>query len=224
MPLRGLLRSPLTRPRKARREISASRSSCAKNSGESRSCPDRTDVATALFLVQGLEILLHLRLEVARYLFAGDGLFHHLPVLAEHAHVLQPRGHVGAASDHVGVEPVLLALPRLALHAHIVRICAESLTWIPLRGLALPLAGHESLPLGEVALLAGSPLARAVPTAAALSTATVALAAALQALAVPSPVLELAHLRERALHRVHGLVRLPALECLHSLRDVPAPG
>src|SRR5678815_2609307 len=132
MPLRGLLRSPLTRPRKTRREISARRSSCAKNSGESRSCPVRTVVATALFHVQRLEILLHLRLEVARHLLAGDGLLHHLPILAENSHVLQSREHVGAPPDHVGVEPVLLALPRLALHAHVIGIPAEPLTRIAL--------------------------------------------------------------------------------------------
>src|SRR4030095_868403 len=145
MPLRGLFRSPLTRPRKTRREISARRSSCAKNSGESRSCPVRTVIATALLLVQRLEILLHLRLEVARHLLAGDGLLHHLPVLAEHTQVFPPRGHMGAPPDHIGVEPVLLALPRLALHAHVIRIPAEALTRIALGVRALPLAGHEKI-------------------------------------------------------------------------------
>src|SRR6185369_6089723 len=179
-----------------RREISARRSSCAKNSGESRSCPVRTVVATALFLVQRLEILLHLRLEVAWHLLAGDGLLHHLPVLAEHTQVLQSRGHIGAPPDHVGVEPVLLALPRLAFHPHVIGIPAEALTRIALGVRALSLAGHEALALREITLLAGSALAGAVTTPPRSAT-TVALAASFQALAVPPPVLELAHLRER---------------------------
>src|ERR1700693_3383004 len=183
MPLRGLLRSPLTRPRNTRREVSARRSRCGTNSGEMTSCPVRTVVATALFLVQRLEILLHLRLEVARHLLAGDGLLHHLPVLTEHTQVLQSRRHIGAPPDHVGVEPVLLALPRLTLHAHVIGIPAEALTRIALGVRPLPLAGHEALALREVALLAGSALAGTV-TAGALPATTVALAASFQALSV----------------------------------------
>src|SRR5580765_1782394 len=132
MPFRGLLRSPFTRPRNTRRESRARRSSCAKKSGESRSCPVRTVVATGLFLVQCLEILLDLRLKVPRHLLASDGLFHHFPVLPEHTHVLQPRGHVGAAPDHVRVQPVLLAGPGLALHPYVVGIRPETLTRISL--------------------------------------------------------------------------------------------
>src|SRR5262245_5288851 len=104
MPLRGLFRSPLTLPRKERREIRANRSSWARNSGESRSCPVRTDVATPLLLVQGLEVLLHLRLEVPRDLLARDRLLHHLAVLPEDAQVLQARRQVGSSPDHVRVE------------------------------------------------------------------------------------------------------------------------
>src|SRR5574337_745554 len=76
-------RSPFTRPRNARRESSEKRSSWARKSAESNSWPDRT-VDTILFLVQRLEVFLHLPLEVARHLLPRDGFFHHLPVLAQH--------------------------------------------------------------------------------------------------------------------------------------------
>ncbi len=60
-----------------------------------------------LSLVQRLEVLLHLPVIVARDLLAGDVLFHLLAVLAEHPEVLQPRGYLAAASDHVGVDAFL---------------------------------------------------------------------------------------------------------------------
>src|SRR5262245_26558839 len=222
MPLRGLFRSPLTRPRKVRRERSARRSSCAKKSAESRSCPVRAVVVTALSLVERLEVLLHLRLEVARHLLAGDGLLHHLAVLPEHPQVLQARWHVGTPPHHVGVEPILLARARFALGAHVVRIAAQALTRIALRVRALALARHHPLALRQITLLAGSALTGAV-TPAPLPAAPVAFAAPLQALAVASLILELAHLRERALHGLHRAVCLPALQGVHPLRDVAAP-
>src|SRR5512132_3092699 len=125
MPLRGLLRSPRIRPRKERRETSASRSSCVRNSDESRSCP-RIAVAT-LSLVERLEVVLHLPVVITGHLLSDDVLFHLLPVLPEHAQVLKPRGHAPAAPDEVRVHAVLASRPRLALDADVKGIGAEAL-------------------------------------------------------------------------------------------------
>src|SRR5713226_4334573 len=155
MPLRRLRRSPFTRPRKDRRESSVSRSSWVRKSADSSSCPERT-VGTALFLIQRLEVLLHLSLEVARHLLARDRLFHHLPVLPQHAHVLHARGHLGAPAHHVGVDALLASRPRLALHAHVEGVAPEPPGGIALRGPALAPAGQQALALREVALVAGA--------------------------------------------------------------------
>src|SRR5262245_5673221 len=184
MPLRGLFRSPLTRPRKARRETSARRSSWARNSGDSRSCPVRTVVATPLFLVQGLEVLLHLRLEVPRHLLAGDGFLHHLAVLPEHAEVLQSRGHVGSPSDHVGVEAVLLPGAGFPLDSDVIRGSAQSLCRIALGVGALALARQHALALGEIAFVSRAARLTRPALATALAAAAIALAPPLQALAV----------------------------------------
>src|SRR5215831_10669019 len=222
MPLRGLFRSPFTRPRKERREISASRSSWARNSGDRRSCPVRTVVATLLFLVQGLEVLLHLGLEVSRHLLARDRFLHHLAVLAEDAQVLQPRGHVRASPDHVRVERVLLAGAGFSLHAHVVRRGAQPLGRVALCVRAPALAGEHALSLGEVPLVAGA--ARLTSALAApLAAPAIALAAAAEALAVASLLVHRAHLGERAFHGLERLVGLAALERLHALRHIAAP-
>src|SRR5216684_3830555 len=185
MPLRGLRRSPLTRPRNERRESRLRRSSWVRKSAESSSWPART-VATPLFLIQRLEVLLHLTLEVARHLLPRDGLFHHLPVLPEHAHVLQTRRHLGAAPHHVGVDALLPPGPRLALDPHVERAAAQPRGGVALRRPALAAPGH-------------------------------------QALAVAAALFHRAHLVERALHRFHRLVGLPALERLHALVGVARP-
>src|SRR5215470_2911033 len=221
MPFRGLRRSPLTRPRNARRESSASRSSCARKSGESSSCP-RAVVGTTLLFVQRLKVLLHLVLIVARHLLPRDGFLHHLPVLADDAEVLQTRWRVGPPAHQVRVHPFLLAAARLALDAHVEGIRAEALGGIALGTAALALAGEESLPLGEIALVAGA--ARVLPArVAALIAPPLALAPALEALAVAARLLHGAELVQRALHRLHGLVALAALHRLHALIDVPGP-
>src|SRR5574337_1298140 len=165
MPLRGLRRSPFTRPRNARRESSEKRSSWARKSAESNSWPDRT-VDTILFLVQRLEVFLHLPLEVARHLLPRDGFFHHLPVLAQHAQVLEPGGHLGAATHHVGVEPVLLAWPRFPLDPDVVRRAAEPRRRIALGSGALATPGQQTLALREVSLVAGSALVAGAAVAA----------------------------------------------------------
>src|SRR5260370_7529910 len=118
MPLGGVRSSPLPRPRNERRESRLRRSSWVRKSAESSSWPART-VATPLFLIQRLEVLLHLTLEVARHLLPRDGFFHHLTVLPEHAHVLQPRRHLGAPPHHVRVNAFLPPPPPLTLHPHL---------------------------------------------------------------------------------------------------------
>src|SRR5712671_6725026 len=152
MPLRGLRRSPLTRPRNERRESRLRRSSWVRKSAESSSWPART-VATLLFLIQRLEVLLHLTLEVARHLLPRDGLFHHLPVLPEHAHVLQPRRHLGPAPHHVGVDALLPPGPRLALDPHVERAPAEPRGRVALRGPALAAPRQQALALREITLV-----------------------------------------------------------------------
>src|SRR5262245_37019045 len=220
MPFRGLRRSPLTRPRNARRDSSASRSSCARKSGESSSCP-RAAVGTLLF-VQRLEVLLYLVLIVTRHLLPRDGLLHHLPVLTDHAEVLQTRRRVGPTAHQVGVHPFLLAASRLALDAHVEGIGAEALGGITLGAAALALAREESLALGEITLLAGA--ARVLPARVAPLTAPpLVLAPALEALAVAARFLHGAELVQGALHRLHGLVALAALHRLHALVDVARP-
>src|SRR4026207_1109517 len=143
MPLRGLRRSPFTRPRKERRESKLRRSSWTRKSADSSSCPVRT-VGTALRPVQRLEVLLDLPLEVARHLLPRDGFFHHLPVLPEHTHVLHARRHLGAAPEHVGVDALLAARPRLALPAP----APPS----PPASKGLPLSRDVASPFGEVLL------------------------------------------------------------------------
>src|SRR6185295_12820007 len=221
MPLRGLRRSPLTRPRNERRESRLRRSSWLRKSADSSSWPART-VATPLFLIQRLEVLLHLALEVARHLLPRDGLFHHLPVLPEHAHVLQARGHLGAAPHHVGVDALLAPGARLALHPHVERAAAEPRGGVALRRSALAAPGQEALALREVALV---PRTARLPAAlvAALAAPALALPPALEPLAVAAALLHRAHLVERALHRFHRLVGLPALERLHALVRVARP-
>src|ERR1700730_5346226 len=222
MPLRGLRRSPLTRPRNERRESRLSRSSWERKSAESSSWPART-VATPLFLVQRLEVLLHLGLEVARHLLARDGLLHHLPVLAEHAHVLQARRHLRPATHHVGVDALLAARPRLALHPHVERAAPQPRGGIALRRAALAATRQQALALREIALVAPPALLAAAALVAALAAPALALAPALEPLAVAAALLHRAHLVERALHRLHRLVGLPALERLHALVGVARP-
>src|SRR3990172_11017685 len=220
MPLRGLRRSPLTRPRKVRRDSSVHRSSWARKSGDSSSCPARA-VGTTLFLIQRLEVLLHLPLEVARHLLPGDGFLHHLLVLPGDAKVLQPGGHRAAPPDHVRIEPVLLAGPRLALDADVVGRAAQPPRRIALGRAALAAPRQEPLTLGEVAVVA-RPLLPAAAVASALP-APLVLAPATQPLAVPALALHAPHLGQRALHGRHGLVGLPALEGIHTVEDVAAP-
>src|SRR5437867_29727 len=202
--------------------MSAKRSSWARNSADSSSWPARS-VATALSLVQCLEVLLDLRLEVAGHLLAGDGLLHHLPVLPEDAQVLQARRHVGAASDHVGVEPLLAPGPRLALDAHVVGVGPQALGRITLGVGALPAAREETFALREVALVTRPSRLPAPAIPPALSTAALALAPPTEALPVPALLFHGAHLGQRALHRLQRLVGLSALERLHALGDVSAP-
>src|SRR4026209_1853279 len=222
MPLRGLRRSPFTRPRKERRESKLRRSSWTRKSADSSSCPVRT-VVTALLLVQRLEVLLDLPLEVARHLLPRDGFFHHLPVLPEHTHVLHARRHLGAAPEHVGIDALLAARPRLAFDAHVAGVAGPPRRRIALRRGALAPPREQALTLGEVALVAGPAglLTRAL--VAAPATAPLALAPALQRLAVAAALLHGAHLVQRPLHRLHRLVALAALECLHALVDVARP-
>src|SRR5215471_16345911 len=183
MPLRGLRRSPFTRPLNDRRESRLRRSSWARKSADSSSCPVRA-VGTALFLVQRLEVLLDLSLEVARHLLPRDRLLHHLPVLAENAHVLHARRHLCAAPHHVGVDALLTPGPRLTLHAHVEGIAAQPRGRVALRGRALAPPGQQPLALGEVALVAGPALLAGAAVAPALAVAALALAPALEALAV----------------------------------------
>src|SRR5437867_10512159 len=202
--------------------MSAKRSSWARNSADSSSWPARS-VATALSLVQCLEVLLDLRLEVAGHLLAGDGLFHHLPVLPEDTQVLQARRHVGAASDHVGVEPLLASGPRLALDAHVVGVGPQALGRIALRVRALAAAREKAFAFREVALVTRPGLLPAPAIPPALSTTALALARAAEALPLPVLLVPGAHLGQRALHRLQRLVGLSALERLHALGDVTAP-
>src|SRR5260370_1399828 len=208
MPLGGVRSSPLPRPRNERRESRLRRSSWVRKSAESSSWPART-VATPLFLIQRLEVLLHLTLEVARHLLPRDGLFHHLPVLPEHAHVLQTRRHLGAAPHHLGVDALPPPGARLALDSHVARAAAEPRGGVALRRPALAAPGQEALALRKVALV---PRPAGLPAAlvAALAAAALALPPALQPLAVAAALFHRAHLVERALHRFHRLVGLPA--------------
>src|SRR6266850_1849223 len=221
MPLRGLRRSPFTRPRKDRRESRVRRSSWVRKSVDSNSWPARA-MATPLFLIQRLEVLLHLALEVARHLLARDGLLHHLPVLPQHAHVLHARRHLRAAAEHVGVDPLLATRTGLALHAHVERIATQARGGVALRGPALAAARQQPLALREIALVARPALALAafVP---ALVAPPVALAPALERLAVPAPLLLGAHLVQRPLHGLHRLVALATLEGFHPFVDVARP-
>src|SRR6185295_459787 len=223
MPLRGLRRSPLTRPRKDRRDSSASRSSCARKSAESSSCP-REAMGTGLLLVQRLEVLLDLALVVARHLLAGNGLFHHLAVLAHDPEVLEARGRVRPLAHQVGVHAFLAARPRLALHAYVEGIRAQALGGIALRVAALPLAGEEPLALGEVTLVTGSSRLALTPLIPPLGAAPLVLAPPAQPLPVGAPLLHGAELVQGALHGIHGLVVLALLERLHPLADLAAPG
>src|SRR6202022_251953 len=204
MPLRGLRRSPLTRPRNERRESRLRRSSWLRKSADSSSWPART-VATPLFLIQRLEVLLHLALEVARHLLPRDGLLHHLPVLPEHAHVLQARRHLGPAPHHVGVDALLAARPRLALHPHVERAAPQPRGGIALRRAALAATRQQALALREIALVARPALLAAAALVAALAAPALALAPALEPLAVAAALLHRAHLVERALHPLHPL-------------------
>src|SRR6185369_4609334 len=205
MPLRGLRRSPLSRPRKERRESRLRRSSWARKSADSSSWPART-VGTTLLLVQRLEVLLDLALEVARHLLARDGFLHHLPVLPEHSHVLHARGHLRAAPHHVGVDALLASGPRLALHAHVEGAAAQARGGIALGRPALAASGQQALALGEVALVARTAALLPRALVAAPGAPALALATALQALAVAPALLHRAHLVQRALHGLHGLV------------------
>src|SRR6266511_3500431 len=215
MPLRGLLRSPRVRPRKERRDRSARRSSCRRNSGESRFCA-RAAVGT-LSLVQSLEVLFHLPVVVARDLLAGDVLLHLFAVLSEHAQVLQARGHLAAAPDHVRIDTLLAPRPRLSLDPHVIGVAAQALRRIALGAAALALARQRAFALREVALVARGSSLSAIPAAAA---APVVLAAAAEALAVAPPLLHRAQLVERPLHGFHGLVALALLERLHALAEI----
>src|ERR1700730_4189068 len=221
MPLRGLRRSPLTRPRNERRESRLRRSSWLRKSADSSSRPART-VATPLFLIQRLEVLLHLTLEVARHLLPRDGFFHYLPVLPEHAHVLQPRRHLGTAPHHVGVDALLPPGPRLALDPHVEWAAAQPRGRVALRCPALAAPGQQALALGKITLV---PRPARLPAAlvTALAAPALALPTALQALAVAAPLFHPSHLVESALPRFHRLVGLPALERFHALVGVARP-
>src|SRR5260370_2734154 len=221
MPLGGVRSSPLPRPRNERRESRLRRSSWVRKAAESSSWPART-VATPLFLIQRLEVLLDLTLEVARHLLPRDGLFHHLPVLPDHAHVLQTRRHLGAAPHHLGVDALPPPGARLALDSHVARAAAEPRGGVALRRPALAAPGQEALALRKVALV---PRPAGLPAAlvAALAAAALALPPALQPLAVAAALFHRAHLVERALHRFHRLFGLPALERLHALVGVARP-
>src|SRR5512144_108762 len=221
MPLRGLRRSPLTRPRNERRERRLRRSSWVRKSADSMSCPART-VVTPLFLIQRLEVLLHLGLEVARHLLPRDGLLHHLPVLPEHPHVLHARGHLGPAAHHVGVDALLAPGPGLAFHPDVEGAPAQPRGGIALRRPALAASGQQALALREVALVS-RPARLAGALVPAAPAPPLALAPALQRLPVATALLHRAHLVERPLHGLHRLVGLPALERLHALERVPRP-
>src|SRR5215831_11535246 len=101
----------------------------------------------SLFLVERLEVVLHLPVEVAWHLLARHVLFHLLAVLAEYAHVLEPRGHIAAPAHQVGVHPILAAGPRFALDAHVERIRAQPLGRIAFGTPALALAGQRAFAL-----------------------------------------------------------------------------
>src|SRR5712691_7586698 len=154
-------------------------------------------MGTALFLIQRLEVLLHLSLEVARHLLARDRLFHHLPVLPQHAHVLHARGHLGAPAQHVGVDALLASRPRLALHPHVEGVAPEPRGGIALRRAALAPAGQQALALREVALVSRPARLAGAAVAAAPVAAPVALPPALARLAVAPTLLHRAHLVER---------------------------
>src|SRR5262245_43466070 len=224
MPLRGLRRSPCTRPRKARRDSRASRSSWARNSADSSGVP-RTIVLTKTGgspLVERLEVLLDVRLVVARHLLPRDGLLHHLPVLAHDAEVLHAGRHVRALAEEVGVVALLAARARFALDAHVERVDPETLRRIALGAPALAATRQAPLALRPLALLARPAALPAV--AAARAAPPVALSAAPEGLAVAALLLELAHLVEGPLHRLHRAVGLAPLERFHALGDVAAHG
>src|SRR4029453_17655339 len=153
----------------------------------------------------------------------GDGLFHHLPILAHHAEILEPRRRIGSLAEEVGIHAFLAARPRLPLHAHVEGIRAQTLGGVALGVAALALAREQALALREVALVT-RPLLTLPALVPALAAATLALAAAASPLAVAPPLLHGAELVQRALHGVHGLVVLALLQRFHPLTDLAAPG
>src|SRR5262249_52706103 len=144
-------RSPLMLPRNERRDSSDRRSNWARNSGVKKLA--RVAVGTALSLVEGLEVVLDLRMVVARHRLPRDRVLHHLAVLSDHPEVLQPRGGGAAAAGEVRVEAVLAPAARLALDADVVRRRAQPLGRLALGRAAAPLARQEPLTLAEVLIL-----------------------------------------------------------------------
>src|SRR5437763_7990662 len=205
-------------PRKVRRDSSDRRSSCARNSGVKKLV--RVAVGTGLALVEGLEVVLDLRVEVAGHRLAGDRVLHHLAVLADDAQVLQTRAHLSALAGEVGVVALLAPAPRLALDADVVGARAQPAGGLALRGSAAALAGQQALALDEVLVLGAAAVA-ASPIAPA--AAAVRLAPALEVLARARRLVLRAHLVERALHGFHRAVGLPALHRLHALGGVALP-
>src|SRR2546427_2592759 len=169
-------------------------------------CDWSSDVCSS-DLIQRLEVVLDLRVVVARDGFPGDGIFHELAILADDAEIVEARGHRSSTTRHVRVVAVLPSAARLALDADVVRRRRKAPARLALRRGAPPLARQQPLALAEVLALTAAFAAAAVPARA----AALAVAAAPHALA---PALRLflgAHLVERLLHGLHRPVRLTAL-------------
>src|SRR5215470_1689119 len=170
-----------------------------------------------LFLVERLEVVLHLPVVVTRHLLARHVFLHLLAVLAEHAHVLEAGGHVAAAPHEIGVHPVLATGPRLALDAHVERVRAQALRGIALWAGALALTGERAFAFRPISLVAG----RAPLPALALAPAPpLVLSTAAEPLAVAAFLLHGAQLVERALHGLHGAIALPLLQGFHAFAEI----
>src|SRR5215470_6412328 len=172
---------------------------------------------SCLSLVERLEVILHLPVKIAWHLLARHVLFHLLPVLAEHTHVLQARGHVASPAHEVGVHAILPPGAHLALDPDVERVRAQPLRRITLGARALALAGQRTLAFRPVALVTGISALAAL----ALPPATpLVFTAATQALAVTALLLHGAQLVQRTLHRLHGAIALALLERFHAFVEI----
>src|SRR5258705_8135290 len=128
-------------PRKVRLDSRERRSSWARNSGVKKLARAAV-VGTGLSFVERLEVVLDLRVEVARHRLAGDRVLHHLAVLADDPEVLQARAHLAAPPRQVRVVAVLAPAPRLTLDADVVGIGAQAAGSLALGRAAAALPGQ----------------------------------------------------------------------------------